>query len=114
MATPAHCHYCFDVLTSHLESRPALSLARIEELLQKQQQKPPVTINGHSKPEHTNYASATTSSLLKMPLFVTWKKLSSSGRLDLRGCIGTFDAKPLEAGLKDYALTAYTSPYPAL
>ncbi|KAF8541941.1 AMMECR1 domain-containing protein [Trichophaea hybrida] len=109
MATAAHCHYCFDVLASHLEGRPVLSLARIEELFQKQQQKqqkPPATINGHSKSELTNHVSTVTSTLPKTPLFVTWKKLSSSGHLDLRGCIGTFDPKPLESGLKDYALTA--------
>ncbi|KAI5817048.1 AMMECR1 domain-containing protein [Pyronema omphalodes] len=41
----------------------------------------------------------------KFPLFVTWKKLSG-GHYDLRGCIGTFDPKPLNDGLRDYSLTA--------
>lgn len=41
------------------------------------------------------------------PLFVTWNTMSSRGHQSLRGCIGTFDAQPLQAGLKSYALTAY-------
>ncbi|KAA8646058.1 hypothetical protein EYZ11_001938 [Aspergillus tanneri] len=38
------------------------------------------------------------------PLFVTWNTLSKSGRKFLRGCIGTFEAQELSAGLKEYAL----------
>jgi AMMECR1 domain-containing protein len=49
------------------------------------------------------------------PLFVTWNtrtRRSSSGsggggggwNTRLRGCIGTFDAQPLRAGLEEYAL----------
>ena len=48
------------------------------------------------------------------PLFVTWNtrtRRSSSGggggsgwNSRLRGCIGTFDAQPLRAGLEEYAL----------
>jgi len=41
------------------------------------------------------------------PLFVTWNTISSRGHQSLRGCIGTFDAQPLQAGIKSYALTAY-------
>lgn len=41
------------------------------------------------------------------PLFVTWNTVSHrSGHKSLRGCIGTFDAQELSAGLKSYALTA--------
>ncbi|KAI9799005.1 MAG: hypothetical protein M1825_004901 [Sarcosagium campestre] len=41
------------------------------------------------------------------PLFVTWNAISSrSGSKSLRGCIGTFEAQPLEQGLKSYALTS--------
>ncbi|RMZ81847.1 hypothetical protein DV738_g2095, partial [Chaetothyriales sp. CBS 135597] len=40
------------------------------------------------------------------PLFVTWKTVSSSGHQSLRGCIGTFEALPLEQGLQTYATTA--------
>lgn len=43
----------------------------------------------------------------RYPLFVTWNTLSKSGRKSLRGCIGTFEAKELAAGLKSYALTSY-------
>ena len=122
MATPAHCHYCFDVLASNLAGRAPLSLAKIEELYNKQQQRqselpktngastatPAATAaNGSTK----SYAAVSSSTYPKTPLFVTWKKRAPSaacaGHLDLRGCIGTFDAKPLETGLRDYALTAW-------
>lgn len=39
------------------------------------------------------------------PLFVTWNTVSRGGYKSLRGCIGTFEAQELEAGLKSYALT---------
>ncbi|KAJ5920790.1 hypothetical protein N7466_009116 [Penicillium verhagenii] len=42
----------------------------------------------------------------KYPLFVTWNTLSRSGSKSLRGCIGTFEAQDLEAGLKSYATTS--------
>jgi len=44
------------------------------------------------------------------PLFVTWNTVSphSSSR-SLRGCIGTFEALPLEEGLSSYALTSALS-----
>lgn len=42
----------------------------------------------------------------RYPLFVTWDTISR-GRKSLRGCIGTFEAQDLEAGLKSYALTSY-------
>ena len=41
------------------------------------------------------------------PLFVTWNTLSKNGHKSLRGCIGTFEAQELSAGLKSYALTSY-------
>lgn len=44
------------------------------------------------------------------PLFVTWNTISSRGHKNLRGCIGTFDAKELSEGLASYALTAYDLP----
>lgn len=43
----------------------------------------------------------------RYPLFVTWNTLSRSGSKSLRGCIGTFEAQDLPAGLKAYALTSY-------
>ncbi|KAK4981375.1 hypothetical protein LTR66_010046 [Elasticomyces elasticus] len=49
---------------------------------------------------------AETPSAKKYPLFVTWNTVSRTGRLSLRGCIGTFDAQELEHGLRSYALTS--------
>lgn len=46
----------------------------------------------------------------RYPLFVTWNTVSR-GHKSLRGCIGTFEAQDLEAGLKSYALTSYVVPY---
>lgn len=40
------------------------------------------------------------------PLFVTWKKVGSSGEPRLRGCIGTLEPRPLVSGFRDYALTS--------
>ncbi|KAK3177381.1 hypothetical protein Dsin_032940 [Dipteronia sinensis] len=40
------------------------------------------------------------------PMFVTWNSISRSGHKSLRGCIGTFEALPLEKGLEQYALTS--------
>ncbi|KAL8288393.1 hypothetical protein RB597_000487 [Gaeumannomyces tritici] len=40
------------------------------------------------------------------PLFVTWNTTSARHGPSLRGCIGTFEAQPLEEGLSAYALTA--------
>lgn len=40
------------------------------------------------------------------PMFVTWNTVSRSGNKSLRGCIGTFEALPLEKGLESYALTS--------
>ncbi|KAI9684099.1 MAG: hypothetical protein M1829_003369 [Trizodia sp. TS-e1964] len=40
------------------------------------------------------------------PLFVTWNTVSSGGSKSLRGCIGTFEAQELDAGLRSYALTS--------
>ncbi|KAJ9148492.1 AMMECR1 domain-containing protein [Pleurostoma richardsiae] len=39
------------------------------------------------------------------PLFVTWNTITRSGH-NLRGCIGTFEALPLEEGLSSYAVTS--------
>lgn len=40
------------------------------------------------------------------PLFVTWNTVSKSGHKSLRGCLGTFEAQELSAGLRSYALTS--------
>ena len=40
------------------------------------------------------------------PLFVTWSAVGRAGHKSLRGCIGTFEAQPIETGLRNYALTS--------
>lgn len=46
----------------------------------------------------------------KFPLFVTWKSQGSHGEAKrLRGCVGTFAAKSLHNGLKEFALTSALS-----
>ncbi|KAL3426361.1 hypothetical protein PVAG01_03152 [Phlyctema vagabunda] len=47
------------------------------------------------------------SSITESPLFVTWNTISAhSAFRNLRGCIGTFEAQPLAAGIASYALTS--------
>jgi AMME syndrome candidate gene 1 protein len=59
--------------------------------------------NTSTPPSYASRLSATES----YPLFVTWNTLSrTSGDKRLRGCIGTFDALPLETGLQSYSLTS--------
>ena len=97
MATIDHCLFCFETLDAELNSRTPLSLAAIQ----------------------TSYAEYTSSSPTKTktdatqpgpsPLFVTWNTDADAdepGEYNLRGCIGTFEAQPLERGLATYALTA--------
>ncbi|ELR09613.1 hypothetical protein GMDG_04106 [Pseudogymnoascus destructans 20631-21] len=51
--------------------------------------------------------SAQSSALTSTPLFVTWNILTPPLQLrQLRGCIGTFEAQPLDTGLATYALAA--------
>ncbi|KAJ5174822.1 uncharacterized protein N7482_000699 [Penicillium canariense] len=50
--------------------------------------------------------SRITSTKQRYPLFVTWNTVSRNGHKTLRGCIGTFEAQDLAAGLKSYALTS--------
>lgn len=42
----------------------------------------------------------------KHPLFVTWNTITKHSEKRLRGCIGTFEAQPLDKGLRSYALTS--------
>jgi uncharacterized protein (TIGR00296 family) len=61
------------------------------------------TSNISTPPSYASRLSVTES----YPLFVTWNTLSrTSGDKRLRGCIGTFDALPLETGLQTYSLTS--------
>lgn len=57
----------------------------------------------------TSYASITAkASSRSYPLFVTWNTISrhNPSQKHLRGCIGTFEAQPLEHGLQTYAITS--------
>ena len=81
---------------------------------------PSSTSNTSSDSNLSNSTAMTTPSVLsehsksseqRYPLFVTWNTLSRSGSKSLRGCIGTFEAKDLAAGLKSYALTSYVDPF---
>lgn len=44
--------------------------------------------------------------ITESPLFVTWNRISSTGSVSLRGCIGCFEPQALGSGLAFYALTS--------
>jgi len=76
MATKLHCVYCFDVIVEDLKGI----------------RRPP------SDPTSPTFERT------KYPMFVTWKKHNGDGiNWRLRGCIGTFSARDLTDGLKEYA-----------
>lgn len=54
----------------------------------------------------TNLAATGEAPLGPSPMFVTWNTTTRSGDTNLRGCIGTFDAMPLQKGLATYATTS--------
>eukprot|EP01103_Thecamoeba_quadrilineata_P011677 TRINITY_DN2833_c0_g1_i2.p1 TRINITY_DN2833_c0_g1~~TRINITY_DN2833_c0_g1_i2.p1 ORF type:complete len:230 (+),score=24.16 TRINITY_DN2833_c0_g1_i2:58-747(+) len=76
LSTPEMCFFCFDTVVDHLDEKN-----RTE----------PRRISSPSLPRIPNHESA---------LFVTWKIRDH----ELRGCIGTHGAIPLQEGLKNYAL----------
>ncbi|KAJ5141444.1 hypothetical protein N7526_002439 [Penicillium atrosanguineum] len=104
------------------DSRPkALQIPRIKRLQSQASDSsstattPSSTSNTSSNSNLSASTAMTTPSVLsgisksseqRYPLFVTWNTLSRSGSKSLRGCIGTFEAKDLAAGLKSYALTS--------
>ncbi|KAK9470492.1 AMMECR1-domain-containing protein [Dipodascopsis tothii] len=77
MATPALARFCAAVLEAEL--------------------------TGGRSPALAEFAPDATGSF---PLFVTWDTIRPDGERELRGCIGTFEAQPLEEGLRRYALIA--------
>lgn len=80
MATKLHCAYCFDALVEDFETK----LGERRSL----ESAPRLTFGNK-----------------KYPMFVTWKIHNGDGRSwRLRGCIGTFSARDLAEGLKEYAL----------
>lgn len=65
--------------------------------------------NPSSTSSNTSYSSvAARASSNSYPLFVTWNTVSrhNPSQKHLRGCIGTFEAQPLEHGLQTYAITS--------
>jgi AMME syndrome candidate gene 1 protein len=59
----------------------------------------------------SSFATVASPSVTDSPLFVTWNTISQRYGSSLRGCIGTFDAQPLEKGLSSYALIAALEDY---
>lgn len=112
MATPAHCHYAFDVLTAHLTSRAPHPLAKLEAYYNAAHASDGASTNGTNSSDSTpNSYTATTAPPEKSPLFITWKiHKPSSAHPVLRGCIGTFSPHPIEEGIAEYTLTSYVPP----
>ncbi|KAK9460216.1 AMMECR1 domain-containing protein [Lipomyces oligophaga] len=120
MASKAQCALCFDVLAAEFEDRDPHSLGDFERALARTCDSPSESIDTSSESDGSvsmtrNYASPIAQSE-KYPLFVTWNTVTSHGSHRLRGCIGTFQAQPLEHGLKSYASTAafYDSRFPPI
>lgn len=68
-----------------------------------------LTSHSSAASSNTSYSSVTAQSLSSsFPLFVTWNTVSrhNPSQKHLRGCIGTFEAQPLEHGLQTYAITS--------
>lgn len=104
MATKAQCAYCFEALYSSLRKEPFSRLGEVEKLWTSytDQGKPVRSVTSVESPS----TEAQVAEEESYPLFVTWNTLYPESEPELRGCIGTFDAKPLSSGLKDYALIA--------
>jgi len=91
-ATAEHAAYCFDALLHHLhdtDGREKDKVVAKERMVERE-----AGMKGVS-----------------CPLFVTWNKKVGSGVEEressgytLRGCIGTFEPKPLDRGLREYAV----------
>jgi len=97
MATKAHCAFCFETLTAHLEERPALSLPEVEALWSQYES---------SLSTSAEATAPGPSPTANYPVFITYNTLTPDGDKHLRGCIGTFRPEPLSTGLSTYALTA--------
>lgn len=170
MASPAHCFYCFEVLSASFHQKDHISLENLLDLYEQYQKELKEEEDGTTGQEDTitdevedteqqlldlrrdrlqipsisrlrdttpsSRSSVSTPSSVSVnssntqltsttsvndltptytshlsiedsyPLFVTWNTLSRSGHKHLRGCIGTFEALPLEQGLSSYAITS--------
>lgn len=120
MASPAHCLYCFEVLSSSFNGREPPSLKAVEALYTQYAEAASKLVptsaeaEADSKPgqqpadEDDQDDGADGEDVeRRFPLFVTWNTLSRRGLKTLRGCIGTFEPLALEEGLRSYALTSY-------
>ncbi|KAL9946968.1 hypothetical protein D7B24_000775 [Verticillium nonalfalfae] len=136
MASIEHCLYCFEALASHLERRKGRSLHEIQQSWAEYAKSQPETGGKKQMPalqrltepsSDAGSASSGSSSsaslsadtpatstaslpslVTESPLFVTWNTVAGgpSRHRSLRGCIGTFEAQDLDAGLSEYALTS--------
>lgn len=98
MASVLHCGYCFDTILEHIDhpiESPHFHSIVIAQLSDNSE-------DSESSPSPSPPPSP------KYPLFVTWKKRSSSSSSSwhLRGCIGTFTAHDLLIGLKEFSITS--------
>lgn len=57
-------------------------------------------------PDSCNQRKSELAKHTQYPMFITWNVMDRNGSKTLRGCIGTFEAQPLDHGLKTYALTS--------
>jgi uncharacterized protein (TIGR00296 family) len=119
MATVDHCGYCFDSVLEHLDEKiepPHFQQIfttlnnnnRNHNSILASPSPSPDDSSGSNSSANSSPESFVASHLDKFPLFVTWKKRGGSGGSSkewrLRGCIGTFSARELLRGLRDYAI----------
>jgi len=85
-----HVYYCFDALSRHLEVSHGVGTDSLQTMI-------------------------ANDGFVPCPMFVTWNIVQKTNSSDtvtteqkgiLRGCIGTFSAKPIAQGLEEYAVTA--------
>ena len=92
MACQHHGYYCFDALSRHLEVSHGVGTDSLQEMI-------------------------ASDGFVPCPMFVTWnivQKMNTNSNNTgtkgqkgiLRGCIGTFSAKPIAQGLEEFAVTA--------
>lgn len=82
-----YCAYCFDSIIEHLRSPPPTPLINIQTTV-----KAPLFVTFKKKSGKRSYSQSTTA--------------STDEYNKLRGCIGTFTARPLANGLRDFAINA--------
>ncbi|KAK7202929.1 AMMECR1 domain-containing protein [Myxozyma melibiosi] len=107
MATTAHCAYCFEVLLASFEGGSALPLSAFSKAIEAESSSSSLESSASPTSSSGTYRTAASATDGQMyPMFVTWNTVTSRGGVRLRGCIGTFEAQPLEKGLASYAKIA--------